>query len=119
MQPLERNLILSQIRHLSVGTGLLFPYQEYYILATSTPGYYSHSLIFKCEAEFTGLTARKKQNKMFNVLTEQVCFGIARITKPRSPQDHFSEISEYNCILKLLQQIHQSHVLFQEGISTL
>lgn len=40
VQPLDRSLMLGQIRQLSPGTGELFPYHEYYVLAIPTPGYY-------------------------------------------------------------------------------
>lgn len=97
----------------SPGTGPLFPYQEYYVLAIPTLGYYKHSLTFKCQAEFTGPTDRNKQNKTFNVLTEKTCFRIAQITKQWFPRDHFYwNFSEHSCILKLLQQIHNSNPMF-------
>ena len=40
VHPLDRKLTLGQMRQLSPGTGELFPYHEYYVLAIPTLGYY-------------------------------------------------------------------------------
>lgn len=70
--PLDRSLMLSQIRRslqeqdsFSLTRNTMF--LLFLLLVTTRV---QHNLTFKCQAEFTGLTDRNKQNKTFNVLTE-------------------------------------------------
>lgn len=99
-------------RQLCLETAELFLYHKYYILTLPIFGFYQQNLPFKCQAKFTGLAARNKQNKTLQSVNWTSLLWHCSSHTERHKAIVTDFFPEYSFILKLLLQIHNSNPMF-------